>query len=253
MAQDLTGKTILVTGASRGVGAAVARACAQSGARVLIHFAQEADAASRLALELRVPDADILQADLVEAGAGAELWRVAVERAGRIDGLVNNAGVFTPTDLDGSDADWAAGWRRTLQINLIAAADLCREAVRHYRDHGGGKIINIASRAAHRGDTPDYLPYAASKGGLVALTKSLARGYAKHGVIAVAISPGFVETDMAKGFIDAHGRAAAAGDIPLGDLAQPEEIGALAVFLLGDVTRSITGATIDVNGASYLR
>ena len=194
-----------------------------------------------------------MAADLATAGAATGLWQRALAWKGRIDVLVNNAGIFTPIGIDASAEAWTEAWRTLLQINLVATADLCREALRHFRGRGGGTIINVASRAAFRGDTPDYMHYAASKAGMVALTRSIARGFAADGVVAYALAPGFVRTEMAENFVRVHGADAATRDIPLGEMVPPEEVANVAVFLASGRARHATGATIDINGASYVR
>ena len=198
----------------------------------------------------------ILYEDLAEPGAGARLFARAVEAAGgRLDALINNAGVFLSSPTAGTDAEWTEGWSRTLAVNLIAPADLCRAAIAHFRaradDGRGGRVVNIASRAGHRGDGPDHSAYAASKGGLLAMTKTFARAHSGEGVHFYAIAPGWVETRMAPQ--DVAARAAATQDIPLGRVAQPEEVASLVAFLLTDACPSAVGATLDVNGASYVR
>jgi NAD(P)-dependent dehydrogenase (short-subunit alcohol dehydrogenase family) len=140
-----------------------------------------------------------------------------------------------------------------MQVNLYAPAELSRLAIAHFREQGGGKIINVASRAAHRGDAPDQWPYAASKAGLVAMTKTIARGYAKDNVLAFAIAPGFTDTDMAYEGMDEAGLKRVLSEIPLGSMATPAECGALIAFLCSDAVRHMTGATFDINGASYVR
>ena len=140
-----------------------------------------------------------------------------------------------------------------LQVNLLSPAELCRAAIVHFREIGGGRIINVTSRAAHRGEAPDQMPYGASKGGLTTLTKTIARGYAADGVLAFCIAPGFTDTDMVSDELDAAAIAQVVAEIPLGAMAPPEEIGVLAAFLCSDRVRHLTGATFDVNGASYLR
>jgi NAD(P)-dependent dehydrogenase (short-subunit alcohol dehydrogenase family) len=150
-------------------------------------------------------------------------------------------------------ADWQRAFAHVMQVNLTAPAELCKLAIPHFRAQGGGKIINIASRAAHRGDAPDQWPYAASKGGLVALTKTIARGFAAENILAFAVAPGFTETDMAHvGMTEADIRRVVS-EIPLGSMASPAEVGALVAFLCTDQVRHMTGATFDINGASYVR
>ncbi len=251
---DLTGKVILVTGASRGIGRETARVLAGAGARVILHSAANRQLAQALADEIGPDACHLVSADLSVPGAGRGLWRDALAWRGRIDVLVNNAGIYEPVALDGPDADWDAGWARTVQINLVAAADLCRAAVRHFQGRGeGGVIINIASRAAHRGEAPDYPHYAAAKAGMIGLTKTLARAYGKDGVLAFAVAPGFVETDMARDALTVEDRAALIATIPLGDLAQPSDVANTVAFLASGLASHATGATIDINGASHVR
>jgi NAD(P)-dependent dehydrogenase (short-subunit alcohol dehydrogenase family) len=238
--------TILLTGSSRGIGAAIDQALRNAGRTVIGHATM--DGGGRIA------------ADLDRPGAAARLWADALDRAGgRIDVLVNNAGVFEATPLDGDDDAWLAGWERTLRINLTAAAELCRLAVLHWQaraaagDTGGGRIVNIASRAAYRGDSPQHWHYAAAKAGMVAMTKTIARGYAAENILAFAVCPGFTMTGMAEDYLASRGGDRLLADIPLGRVAAPEEVAAAARFLALDAPPSMTGAVIDVNGASYVR
>lgn len=251
MRLDLAGKTILLTGASRGVGAATARLCAQAGARIIGHASRESPSSAELIADGVVAGDDFLFEDLRAPGAGFRLAARAIERAGRLDGLVNNAGVYVATPLEGTQEGWALSWDETLAVNLRAPADLARAAVGHFRKHGGGRVVNIASRAGHRGDGPDHAAYAASKGALLAMTKTYARALAGENILFYAVAPGWIETRMAPEDIAA--RAKAVGEIPLGRVARPEEVAALVVFLLSDACPSATGATLDVNGASYVR
>lgn len=250
---DLSGKTVLVTGGSRGIGAAIARAVGGEGARVLLHYGRSEAQAEALRAELGAASCRLVQADLATADGAAGLWRAAIEDGGRIDVLVNNAGIFAAAAVDAPAAAWREAWARVLQVNLLAPAELCREAILHFRHHGGGRIINVASRAAFRGEAPDQMPYGASKGALVTLTKTIARGFAAEGVLAFCIAPGFTETEMVTRNLDAEAIERVVAGIPLGAMASPEEIGRLAAFLCSDGVRHLTGATFDVNGASYLR
>ncbi len=226
---------ILVTGASRGIGAAIAQALTQPDIRLVA-----------------VSSAD---GDLSDPAVPAQLWVSALDRLdGRIDVLINNAGVFEDNPLDADDAAWSANWARTMQINLTASAELCRRAVLHWRMRGsGGRIISIASRAAHRGDSPAHWHYAASKAGMVAMTKTIARGYAADGVLAFAICPGFTMTGMAEDYLESRGGDRLLADIPLGRVAMPDEVAEMARWCAMDAPPSMTGAVLDVNGASYVR
>ncbi len=250
---DLHGKTVLVTGGSRGIGAAIVKAIAAAGARVLLHYGKSRAAAEAIQAEVGRDACHLVAADLAAVEGAGALWRAAEAAAPRIDVLINNAGIFEPTPIDLPEAAWHANWAQVMQVNLYAPAELCKLAIPHFRRHGGGKIINVASRAAHRGDAPDQWPYAASKGGLVALTKTIARGFAKDNVLAFVIAPGFTDTEMAYTGLDDAGVERIIADIPLGSMVRPEECGALAAFLCTDEVRHMTGATFDVNGASYVR
>lgn len=247
---NLADKSVLVTGASRGIGAAIARAMAASGARVAVHYAKKRAEAEALATELG-SGAEAFGADLVDPAACTRLWDQVVARFGRVDVLVNNAGVAIGSPLR-SDA-WLADWERTMAVNLTATGLLCRAAVAHFQAMGGGRIVNIASRAAFRGDTPDYLAYAASKGGMVALTRSIARGFGKAGITAFVVAPGFTRTEMAQDFIDQYGEDYAVSDIALSRLTEPEDVAPTVVFLASGLADHATGTTVDINAASYVR
>jgi 3-oxoacyl-[acyl-carrier protein] reductase len=226
--------TILVTGASRGIGRAIAEALRARGARVIGHS---------------------IAADFGHPPAAQVLWELALERAGgRIDAVVNNAGVFAASPLDASDISWLDAWEDTLRINLTAAAQLSRFAVRHWLARGqGGRLVHIASRAGHRGDSPDHWHYAASKGGMLAMHKTIARAYASRGILSFAIAPGFTQTGMAEDYLATRGGEALLADIPLGRVATPDEIATMAAFCALDAPPSMTGAVLDANGASYVR
>ncbi|WP_414902040.1 SDR family NAD(P)-dependent oxidoreductase [Sphingomonas flavalba] len=223
---------ILLTGATRGIGAA----CADALAGQNLFGTGSADG------------------DLADPATPAQLWRAALDALdGRVDVLINNAGVFEATPLDSADDVWLAGWERTLQVNLTAAAQLCRLAVRHFQARGGGRIVNVASRAAYRGDSPAHWHYAAAKAGMVAMTKTIARGYARDGIYAFAVCPGFTMTGMADDYLASRGGAALLADIPLGKVADPAEVASAVRYLALEAPPSMTGAVLDINGASYVR
>lgn len=230
---------ILLTGASRGIGAAAHHALVAAGHIVIGQSTAGGDS--------------LIAADFAQPHAADALWAAALDRAGgRIDVLVNNAGVFEDADLaDAAAFDMA--WARSIAINLQSAADLCRHAVLHFQATGPGRIINIASRAGHRGDSPAHWHYAAAKGGMLALTKTIARGYASEGILAFAITPGFTMTGMAENYLSSRGGDKLLADIPLGKVADPEEIAEAIRWLASEAPASMTGATLDINGASYVR
>ena len=234
--------TILITGSSRGIGKATADLLRTRGARVIGHAT-------------RAADADTIAADFLDPPAPQMLWEEALDRAdGTIDVLVNNAGLFSAVPLDASDIEWLDAWEDTLRINLTAAAQLSRFAVRHWQERGvGGRIVHIASRAGHRGDSPAHWHYAAAKGGMLAMHKTIARAYAAQGIYSYAITPGFTDTAMAGDYLESRGGPGLLADIPLGRVATPEEIATIAVFCALDAPPSLTGATLDANGASYVR
>ena len=230
---------ILLTGSSRGIGAAAFAALTTAGAGVIGHATRAAP--------------DTIAADLAQPGASEALWAEALDRLdGRIDVLVNNAGVFEAAAIDEPGA-FATTWARSTAINLQAPADLCRLAVLHFRARGGGRIVNVASRAGHRGDSPAHWHYAAAKAGLIAMTKTIARAYAGDGVLAFAVAPGFTMTGMAEEYLASRGGDKLLADIPLGRVASAEEVAETIRWLALDAPPSLTGATLDVNGASYVR
>lgn len=252
MNRPLQGRTVLVTGASGGIGAAIVERLAAEGARPIIHYGRD-EAGARSLLARIGGNGLAVQADLSAPDGPFALWRTALEAAGRIHGLVNNAGIRTEISVEASPEDWKAAWQKEFQVNFFAAADLCKEAVRHFKAEGGGRIVNMASRAGQRGYAADAMPYGATKAALVNLTKSIARSFGADGVTAVAIAPGWVRTDMAEAFIAAHGRQAAVADIPVGEMATPAEVAELVAFALRPTQVSLNGATLDVNGGSHIR
>ncbi len=233
---------ILLTGSSRGIGAATHTMLSQRGAKVIGH----ASSAGR---------GDAIGADFTQPSAPQFLWEEALAQSGgRIDVLINNAGLFEANPLHGSDIDWLDRWEDTLRINLTAAAQLTRYAIKHWIETGReGRIVHVASRAAYRGDSPDHWHYAAAKGGMVALHKTIARAYADRGILSFAVTPGFTDTAMAGDYLASRGGDDVLRDIPLGRVAEPDEIAAVIAFCALDAPASMTGAVIDANGASYVR
>ena len=238
----MTQLTALVTGSSRGIGAAIKSALLARGVKVIGHAS-------------KAHDAETIGADLADPTAAAKIWEFALERSGgRIDILVNNAGLFQANPLGLSDIEWLDNWEDTLRINLTAAAELSRFAVRHWLDDARqGRIVHIASRAAYRGDSPDHWHYAAAKAGMIGLHKTIARHYPAKGIMSYAICPGFTDTAMADDYLASRGGPGLLADIPLGRVAQPEEIATMAVFCALDAPESMTGAVLDANGASFVR
>ena len=234
--------TVLLTGSSRGIGAATAGALRARGARVIGH-------------STRGDDRDTIAADFLDPPAPQQLWEEALDRSGgTIDVLVNNAGLFAANPIDASDIAWLDAWEDTLRINLTAAAQLSRFAIRHWLERGvGGRIVHVASRAAHRGDSPEHWHYAAAKAGMIAMHKTIARAYAARGILSFAIAPGFVDTAMAGDYLATRGGEDLLADIPLGRVATAEEIAAIVTFCALDAPPSMTGAVLDANGASYVR
>jgi NAD(P)-dependent dehydrogenase (short-subunit alcohol dehydrogenase family) len=249
---DLSDQILLVTGASRGIGRATAQALADAGGTVAVHYGRSEAAATEVAAACG-PQARAFQADLSTVDAADGLIDRVVDAYGRLDALVLNAGVAVPTPLDDDTADWRAAWANTMHVNLRAPELLSRHAVRHFQSRStGGRIVSIASRAAFRGDTPDYMTYAASKAGLVALTRSLARGFGGDGVKAFTVAPGFTRTDMAQDFIDTYGEAHATSDLALNRLTEPDDVASVVVFLASGHADHATGTTLDVNAGSYV-
>ena len=249
---DLVGRIALITGAGGGIGSATARTLARAGGTVLVHDVR-ADSVERLAEEIG-PKAQALVADLADPVATERLWADALAIHGRIDILVNNAGIYPAAELDSPLDDWVGVWNLSLGVNLIAPAILCRAAVATFSGQPeGGIVINLASRAAFRGEDPAYWHYAAAKAGIVAMTRTIARQNGRQGVTAFAVAPGYVDTSFNQRFADEVGVEVAARDTGLGQVAQPQDVANVIAFLASGLARHATGTTIDVNGASYVR
>jgi len=244
-------KVYLVTGAARGIGAATVRRLVADGARVVVHYNSSAEDAGALASEFGGEALKVIQADLEKDADIDALWQAAVGWRGHLDGIVNNAALMVASDPDAPLDQWRQDWQRTLQVNTRAVADLCRHAILHFKGRGGGAIVNIASRAGFRGDFPDSMHYAASKGAVVALTRSIAKGYAKENILAYIVAPGWVATERVLPKLQEPGNENLLGEVPMGQAAPPEEVANIIAFLLSGAARHATGATFDINGASY--
>jgi 3-oxoacyl-[acyl-carrier protein] reductase len=248
------GRAVLVTGASRGIGTAIARAFAAAGDRVAVHYGRNAARAEEVAAGLAGSGHVVVGADLTDPDAVRAMVDAAAAGLGGIDVLVNNAGIFEPHSIAGTTyEEWQAGWRDTLGVNLVGAANVTWCAVAHMvRGGRGGRIVNVSSRGAFRGE-PGQPAYGASKAGLIAFGQSLARDLGPKGIVVTAVAPGFTETDMARDeLMGARGEARRA-ESPLGRVATAEEVAAAVVFLASPEAEMASGAVLDVNGASYLR
>lgn len=247
--------TALVTGASRGIGAEAARALAADGANVIAHYGSHQVGAAESVATLPDERKLLLRADLAEPGAARALWRDAVAWRGRVDVVVVNAAIAPETAFEGTDEDWDAGWDATLRVNVLEPVSLIREAVNHFREQGGGIVITLSSWSAQQGSAISSLPaYAASKAAVKAVTQTVARAYAADGVLAYVVAPGIVRTRMSEISATARGGIEAVNAfLAMGEMVPPEELGTLIAFLASGRCRHLSGATIDVNGATYVR
>ncbi|WBB82572.1 SDR family NAD(P)-dependent oxidoreductase [Micromonospora sp. WMMD882] len=252
----VTSRAVLVTGASRGIGRAVARAFAAGGDRVVVHHRDSAELAEALRAELPGAGHVVLRADLADPDAVRTLVDEAAARLGGLDVLVNNAGVFGPPDpphpvFEASYEQWRQRWRETVDTNLLGAANAAWCAAQHMRDRGG-RIVNVSSRGAFRGE-PGNPAYGASKAGLNAMAQSLAVALAPYGIAVATVAPGFVETDMTNEHLKSPRGDAVRAQSPFGRVARPEEIAAAVHWLASPDAQWASGTIVDLNGASYLR
>lgn len=254
MSGALEGKTVLVTGASRGIGREIACEMGKAGAAVAAHYARSRSGAEAATAGIASDRKLLVQADFRQPGSGREVWRRAAAWRGGVDVLVNNAAVLPELDWGAPDEAWDRDWSLALQVNVIEPANLIREAVHHFLGRGGGALITLSSWLAYRAGRAGTAAYSASKGAVTALTKAVAAEYARQGVLAYNIAPGMVRTDMSvEAARSQGGEEATAAQLAMGEWIPPAEIARLAVFLAGGDCRHLSGATIDINGASYMR
>jgi NAD(P)-dependent dehydrogenase (short-subunit alcohol dehydrogenase family) len=252
---SLEGKTVVVTGASRGIGAAAATAIGAGGATVVAHYGSYREGAEQAVAALPEVRKSLVEADFAVPGSARTFWAEVVERHPRVDAVVVNAGIHRETPFDGSDEEWDSGWDELLRVNVLEPASLIREAVGHFRANGGGVIVSISSWAAQQGSAIASLPaYAASKAAVKAVTQTVARNYGKEGVLAYIVAPGIVHTRMSEISATARGGIDKVNAIlALGEMVPAGEVGELIAFLASGASRHLTGATIDINGATYVR
>jgi NAD(P)-dependent dehydrogenase (short-subunit alcohol dehydrogenase family) len=254
-AGELDGRVVLLTGASGGIGSVTARALGARGAAVVAHYGGNRDGAEAAVADLPADRRLLLHADLREAGSARALFAEALAWRGGIDVVVVNAATLLETPFEGSDEQWDENWEATLRVNVLEPVSLMREAVRHFLDAGGGTIVALSSWAAERGSAIARLSaYAASKAAVRNVAQTIAHNHAKDGILVYVLAPGIVHTPMseisavARGGIDAVNAALA-----MGEMVPPEEVADLIAFLAAGRARHLSGATIDVNGATYIR
>jgi NAD(P)-dependent dehydrogenase (short-subunit alcohol dehydrogenase family) len=244
---------VLVTGGSRGIGGAIARAFAEQGDHVAVHYRSSAEKADQVCASLPGQGHVTVRADMARPNEVREAVDGAAEQLGRLDVLVNNAGVFLAHPPLGSSYEaWQAAWAQTLATNLTGAANATFCAIPHLRAAGGGAVVNVSSRGAFRGE-PDCPAYAASKAGMNAFGQSMALVLAPHDISVGTVAPGFVQTEMARAVLEGESGDAVRAQSPFGRVARPEEVAAAVLWLASPEARFSTGTIIDVNGASYLR
>ena len=250
---NFSNKNVLVTGSSRGIGRAIARQFAASGARVVIHYHKNREAAEQTVAELPGGPHLLVQADVSDPASVHGMVDTALNAMDRIHVLVNNAGIFGEYQMvELTYGQWQKQWERTIRTNLLGPANISFCFIRHMIKEGGGKIVNLSSRGAFRGE-PDAPDYGASKAGLNSLSQSMARALAPYNIFVYIVAPGFVETDMTGEMLSGPKGDAIRSQSPLSRVALPEEVARTVAFLASEGTDYLTGCIVDLNGASYLR
>ncbi|MBQ4819347.1 SDR family oxidoreductase [Aquimarina sp. MMG016] len=250
---DLSGKTILVTGASDGIGKGIANFLMQMGGTVAVHYNRNKTSAKDLISKYPETGSKVFKADLSEREEVLSLFKEVRKAFGKIDVVILNAGVFLPHSTKKTTEDWFSVWRKTMAINLDAVGLLTKLGIEHFLEQGEGRFIYIASRAVFRGETEEYLGYAASKGGIVSLARSVARSFGKQNIKSFIVSPGFTRTQMAESFIKKYGEENVLNEIALNELTKPEDLAPLIALMCSGAMDHATGATIDMNAGSHIR
>jgi NAD(P)-dependent dehydrogenase (short-subunit alcohol dehydrogenase family) len=248
---NLKGQNILVTGASKGIGKSIAIHLLKANAQVGVHFNKSRTGANKI--KDKYPLSETFQADLAQSDEVQLLFKNAIEHFGNLDTIILNAGVFSPQPIEDSTEKWLEIWRQTMAINLEAAGLITKLGIEHFKTQGGGRFVYIGSRAAFRGETEEYLAYAASKGGLTSLARTVARSFGKYNIKSFVIAPGFTRTEMAEDFINKVGEEKILNEMALKELTTPDDIAPLAVLMCSGQMDHATGSTIDVNAGSYIR
>ena len=250
MKLELEGKVVLITGASRGIGRAAALLFGEEGALVAVNYHQSEVEALEVVSQIGATRALGIRADIGDPDAVKSMIDAVVERFGRLDILVNNAAVYGENRFEREDYPrWQEGWRRTFEVNVFGAANAAFLAMAVMRKQGGGRIINVASRAAFRGET-EFADYGASKAALVNLTRSIARACAADGITSVCVAPGFIDTEMAASELAKH-LDQIVSQIPMGRVGTIDDVASVILFLASSRSEYLNGATIDVNGGSW--
>lgn len=249
---DLSDKKILVTGASNGIGKGIADYLMSMGAKVAIHYNRDKTSADELASKYN-NGSKAFQADLANESEVYGLFEEVKSHFKIIDTIILNAGVFIEHSTHLETSDWLSIWKRTLDINLNSVGLLTKLGIDHYKEVGAGRFIYIGSRAVFRGETEEYLAYAASKGGITSLARSVARSFGKQNIKSFVVSPGFTRTQMAEQFIEVYGEERILSEIALNELTKPEDIAPLIGLMCSGLMDHATGATIDINAGSHIR
>lgn len=238
----------LVTGASRGIGKSITEKLLEQGAKV-IGTARSSDFEDDFITNEHFEG---LHVNLEYPEEIENKLKPLFHRENAPNVLINNAGIFLESGFESDDDSWLNSWDKTMQVNLRSSALLSKWALNRWKNCEGGILVNVASRAAYRGDTQEYAAYAASKGGMVAFTKSIARDFGKHNISAYSIAPGFIKTDMAMDSIEVYGEDYLTEGMAFDEITSPEEVGELVAFLASGKVRHMTGATFHINGGSYM-